>query len=353
MGGETGAALRLWGGLLMGAGALAGVVAASAAEADTTGAARAADDCPPESAQSRIEPRRDEHGHLTAEEAAAYDKELREALRAQQGPDAQESAAEITVPVAVHIIHAEDGTGDVSAETVNEQIAVLNKAFRGGYSGADTRFDFRLEDVTRTADDAWAADFSANESEIKSSLRQGGAETLNLYIAQLGDGILGQATFPQDYSAAPESDGVVVDRNTIPGGGLEGFDLGFTAVHESGHWLGLFHTFQNACTEPGDYVADTPYEAEQSSGCPEGRDTCPARSGDDPVHNFMDYSDDPCLNNFTEGQATRMSEHWTAFRSPEPEPTPTPTPTASPTASPTPTPTASPIPSASAPSPAA
>ncbi|MFD0804009.1 zinc metalloprotease, partial [Streptomonospora algeriensis] len=284
--------------------------------------ARAAD-CP---TGGSAEFRRDENGHLTAEQAAAYDRELRAALRARQGTHTDHPQQAVTVPVAVHIVHAEDGTGDLGDSTVHEQIEVLDTAFSGGYSGADTGFGFRLADLTRTADDAWFEDFGAHEDEIKSSLHQGGAGTLNLYIARLGGGVLGRATFPQEHSADPDNDGVAVDLRTVPGGGLEGFDLGYTAVHETGHWLGLFHTFQNGCTGPGDYVGDTPYEAEQSSGCPEGRDTCPEREGEDPVHNFMDYSDDPCLNRFTQGQAQRMSEHWTAFRAsdqrPEEEPRP-------------------------------
>ncbi|WP_238581010.1 zinc metalloprotease [Streptomonospora alba] len=314
--GKSGAAVRLCCALAVGAGVLAGgALTAVPAAAETT--ARPAD-CPIEnSSEGSGDFRRDKDGHLTAAQAAAYERELRAALRARQGPHTGQTQQAATVPVAVHIVHAEDGTGDLDDSTVREQIEVMDKAFGGGNSGADTGFGFRLADLTRTADDAWFEDFGAHEDEIKSGLHQGGAGTLNLYITRLGEGVLGQATFPQEYPDDPDNDGVAVDHRTVPGGGREGFDLGYTAVHETGHWLGLFHTFQNGCTDPGDYVDDTPYEAEQSSGCPEGRDTCPTREGDDPVHNFMNYSDDPCLNHFTQGQARRMSEHWTAFRDPQ------------------------------------
>ncbi|MBV2366668.1 zinc metalloprotease [Streptomonospora nanhaiensis] len=301
-----------WGGLLVGAAALAGVVATSAAQAQT-GDHPAPPDCPPEGAAARAaEARRDDPGMLSAEQAADYDQRLREELRRQQAP--AESAAGGTVPLVVHVVHAEDGTGNVGDGTVERQVNVLNKAFSGGFAGADTGFSFDLRDITRTADDAWFADFTSHAEEAKERLRRGGPETLNLYLVNMGEGVLGQATFPQEYESAPANDGVVVDYRTVPGGSRQNYNLGYTAVHETGHWLGLFHTFQNGCERPGDYVDDTPYQREQSSGCPEDSDTCPQR-GADPVHNFMDYSDDPCLNNFTRGQARRMAEHWEAFRS--------------------------------------
>ena len=222
----------------------------------------------------------------------------------------------ITVKVHVHVINKGDGiaNGDVPDDKVKGQIDLLNTAYPGSHSP----FRFELASTDHTTNAAWftVAPGTQEETDMKTTLRKGGADELNLYFANLGGGLLGWATFPSDYQGAPKMDGVVVHYDSIPGGGIQHFNLGHSATHEIGHWLGLFHTFQGGCAAPGDSVDDTPAERTAASGCPVNRDTCTGAQypGMDPVHNYMDYSYDDCMTEFTGGQISRTKDSWTAYR---------------------------------------
>jgi hypothetical protein len=222
-----------------------------------------------------------------------------------------------TVPVYFHVINKGPALadGNVPDSQIQAQIDVINRTFAGGRGGANTGFRFMLAGTDRTTNEEWfEMSTSRAERDAKQALHRGGMNALNIY-SNSGAGFLGWSYFPKDVRGKPYIDGIVIAFGSMPGGDIEDFNLGFTATHEAGHWLGLFHTFQNGCSTTGDRIDDTPAERFPTSGCPEGQDTCTA-PGVDPIHNYMDYSDDPCYEEFTAGQAKRMAQQWLYFRAP-------------------------------------
>ena len=115
------------------------------------------------------------------------------------------------------------------------------------------------------------------------------------------------------YSWSANDSGVVILDESMPGGTAGKYAFGDTLTHEVGHWLMLEHTFAHGCSASGDWVTDTAPEAHPQFDCPIGADTC-AAPGLDPIHNFMDYTQDTCMDMFTQGQADRMSDAWLQFR---------------------------------------
>jgi pregnancy-associated plasma protein-A len=220
-----------------------------------------------------------------------------------------------TIPASIsvyfHVINKGSGiaNGDVPDSQITAQINVLNAAYAG------SNFSFVFAGTNRTTNATWytAGPGSQAEAQMKIALHQGGEKTLNIYTNNPGGGLLGWATFPWNYSSSPTNDGVVILYSSLPGGSAVPYDLGDTATHEVGHWLGLYHTFQGGCSKSGDYVSDTPPERSPAYGCPAGRDSC-KQGGLDPIHNFMDYSDDGCMYEFSGGQAARMQGMWTTYR---------------------------------------
>ena len=239
-------------------------------------------------------------------------------------PDApQLPDGSVSVDTVVHLIGAEPFS---SRETrrwtrmVTDQVQVLNDSFAGRTAddAAATPFTFALTDLNFVVNESWSTvtPGSRVETEMKQALRQGDRTTLNIYAANIGGGLLGWAYFPQDTEAPGRAflDGVVILDESMPGGSpdLYPYNEGDTGTHEVGHWLGLFHTFQNGCSASNDFVEDTPQEAGPQFYC-EDRDSCRS-PGVDPIHNFMDYTEDFCMDHFTSGQSARMNDVWMAYR---------------------------------------
>ncbi|SCL38505.1 Pregnancy-associated plasma protein-A [Micromonospora pallida] len=223
--------------------------------------------------------------------------------------------ASITIPVVVHVIQRDStrAGGNIPDSMINSQISVLNQSFSGSTGGAATAFAFQLQKINRVTNAAWypIEQGSSAERSMKTSLREGGKGTLNIYLGELTDDLLGWATFPTRRLST--MDGVVVLSESLPGGLATNYNLGDTGTHEVGHWLNLYHTFQGGCSGSGDSVSDTPAEATPAFNCPTGRDSCTA-PGADPITNFMDYTWDSCMYQFTPGQASRMLTAWNAYR---------------------------------------
>ena len=255
------------------------------------------------------------------------------------GLEKELSGGILTVPVIVHVVYKNAGE-NISSAQIQSQIDVLNADFRrynadrnntpSDFTGvaADTEIEFCLTSVNRVASSR-SGSFGTNDA-VKSSAT-GGANAvnptgaMNMWVCEIGGGILGYAQFP---GGNPATDGVVIDYRYFGtvGTATAPFDLGRTATHEVGHWLNLRHIWGDGGCSVDDFVSDTP-----SAGGPNytggactypGPNSCRPRgknSGEvdypDMFQNYMDYSDDQCMNLFTTGQKDRM---WAAVSASRP-----------------------------------
>ena len=246
--------------------------------------------------------------HLEAHEVAEMEARIEQDLAERSfGADATGGV----INVYFHVIRNTSGTsGSVSTQQINNQINVLNAAY------ASTGWSFVLAGVNTTNNSTWftMGPGTSAERNAKQALRQGSADDLNIYSANPGGGLLGWATFPSSYNSRPWDDGVVILYSSMPGGSAAPYNLGDTATHEVGHWMGLYHPFQGGCNGQGDQVSDTAAEKSPAFGCPTNRNSCPNKPGLDPITNFMDYTDDACMNTFSAGQDARMDSLFTTYR---------------------------------------
>ncbi len=239
----------------------------------------------------------------------------------------------ITIPVVVHVVW-NTAIQNISDDQIFSQIDVLNKDFRRLNTdtintpapwksiGADCQIEFKMArrdpfgnptlGITRTQTSI--TEFGQNTALKFTS--QGGHDAwdrdkyLNLWVANLGSQLLGYATFP---GGNPALDGVAIGFNYFGTVGIlqPPYNKGRTATHEIGHWLWLYHIWgdDNGSCSGTDLVGDTPNEASEFYGCPSypTTDACSPSNPGVMFMNYMDYTDDACMNLFTMGQLGRIN----------------------------------------------
>ena len=232
----------------------------------------------------------------------------------------------VTIPIAYHIV---TGTGiqPPDEEAVLQQHEVMNEAYAG------TGFRYVIAHIGYYVNDDWYGEVapgttSANNDaalEMKTELAIDPATTLNVFFTEFSSErstLLGYGAFPTSWAEGRPEWSIINRIGTLPGGNAGSYNSGDTMVHEVGHNINLYHTFQSGCHADsqcevaGDRVCDTPAQAGQpSTGCPGPNvDTCPTSAGNDDNENYMNYLIDQCAEAFTPGQATRAHESMAAFR---------------------------------------
>lgn len=252
----------------------------------------------------------------------------------------------VTIPVVVHVLHNGEavGTGpNITDAQVISQINVLNEDYRkiagtpGGTNNSGAAVDVEVEfclaqidpngNPTNGIDRVNIGQNGIFETSLTDAQNQMDAlkpnsiwdpsQYMNMWSVGFNgfSGLLGYAQFPQGPA---NTDGVVSDYRFFGSSDYDDgsfnlsapYDKGRTMTHEVGHFLGLFHTFQGGCAGTGatggDFCADTPAVATSNGGCPTGIDSCPSDSGSDMVENYMDYTDDACMDTFTADQKARI-----------------------------------------------
>ncbi len=209
----------------------------------------------------------------------------------------QEFASSSLVPRTSHVpVVFHTGDDLVSEDQIKQQIEALNEAYH------DAGFAFSTAEIVKGYE-----------------RRKGDQKTLNVYFFEprtRGEsGMLGMAAFPWEYESKPEQDRILLQARVVAGGENPEHRKGLVLVHETGHWLGLMHTFFDGCSSRGDFISDTTPQRYPTRGCPVGRiSSCPGVRSEVSIHNYMDYSAEVCMTNFTELQMMRMKKMFAAYR---------------------------------------
>lgn len=206
----------------------------------------------------------------------------------------------VTVPMVFHIVHGRDSTGAIVGDITDAMIQLQVDSLNQGFAGTD--ISFSLLGISRLENQYWFERMYERFDNAAEYLHVDPLHVMNIYVGQ-HPGIGGAASFyPDNGSVGAPDDGLFINWRNFPGSASVNFSEGDTGVHESGHYFGLRHTFDGGCVAPGDGIDDTPYQGDNTVGCPVERDTCPDLPGLDPIHNYMDYSDDVCKFEFTPNQ---------------------------------------------------
>ena len=248
------------------------------------------------------------------------------------------------IPVVVHVFY-DDASSNISVAQIQSQIDVLNQDFRrlrgtpGFGEGVDTHIEFCLatkapdgsatNGITRTGS-TFTNHKSSEERLLKNQTNWDDSKYLNIWVVKSvtwinpdnpgqNEEILGYASLPRGPGNIPR--GVVISNKSFGTTGTVGepYNMGRTCTHEVGHFLGLYHPYEedstcrgdnlSNCLSQGDFVCDTPAEQYPTFGCPDqALNSCEDRPCDsnDPISNYMNLTDDICMDHFTEGQRLRM-----------------------------------------------
>lgn len=209
-----------------------------------------------------------------------------------------------TVDVYFHVVRESPDDSVITEQQLKDQFNVLKEAYSlHGFHFVLIETLYHDDEYLASSPTSFGKDVEKFE-DFFASVRQGGYDTLNIYFYTAFEPIntYGFCTLPEPGFNSPsfkapsdmDVDGCHINAGTLPHGALEDYNLGYTVVHEVGHWLGLLHTFDGySCSGSGDFIDDTPREKTPTVGCPDRKDSCPNDDGDDPIHNYMDYSSDP------------------------------------------------------------
>ena len=213
----------------------------------------------------------------------------------------------LLIDVVFSVFH-NDNYGKVSKTVLKNQISVMNNAFSGKYSKQsmiDTNIRFKINKINYINNNNYYKKCDNNAFKMTKLYSIDNRQNINIIICE-SLYYLGWAYLPWAFSEINKMNTIFINTISLPNNKYNGYNIGMTSVHEIGHYFGLYHTFSESfeCID-GDMISDTPIEKYPSFTC-SITDSCPDHDGNDPITNYMDYSPDECMFEFTFLQINRM-----------------------------------------------